>query len=143
MARKLGHEYKLYVDNGSGTFNEVQGQTGLTVDGSTALIDQSAKGTGQFAIQAPARKTLTITCTGKKVLPDTSGLERVYALQQVYPQASEGFQIRTDPFSGSDVIFAAEMYVSNFSEDNPDQDNATYSFQLTCASAPTTDQLDA
>lgn len=139
---KLGHEYKVYVDNGSGTFNPVQGEVDHNRDGSTNLIDTSAKGTGQFATQAPGRKTLVITVSGKKVLPDTNGLERVYALQKVYPQVAANWQIRKDPFSGSEVIFAASMFVSNFSDASPDVDNATFSFQLTCASAPTTDLLN-
>jgi hypothetical protein len=142
MAKKLGHEYKLYVDNGSGVFNPIAGEVGFSRDGSTTLIDTSSKGTGQFATQAPARKTLVITVTGKKDLPDANGLERAYALQKVYPQVAATWQIRKDPFSGSDVIFAGSMYVSNFSDDSPDVDNATFSFQLTCASAPTTDLLN-
>jgi len=142
MAKRLGHELKVYVANSSGVYNPIAGEVSHTRDGSTTLIDQSAKGTGQFAIQAPGRKTLVITVTGKKDLPDADGLERVYALQKVYPQVAGNFQVRKDPFSGSEVIFAASMYVSNFNDESPDQDNATYSFQLTCASAPTTDLLN-
>jgi len=142
MANKLGHEYKLYVANSGGTFNPVAGEVEHSRDGSTTLIDQSAKGTGQFALQAPGRKTLVITVSGKKNLPDTDGLERIYALQKVYPQVAGSFQIRKDPFAGGDVIFAGSMYVSNFNDAAPDQDNATFSFQLTCASAPTTDLLN-
>lgn len=141
MTKRLGHEFKVYVDNGSGTYNPIAGEVEHNRDGSTSLIDQSAKGTGQFAIQAPGRKTLVITVSGKKDLPDANGLERVYALQKVYPQVAGNFQVRQDPFSGSDIKFAGSMYVSNFSDASPDQDNATFSFQLTCASAPTTDLL--
>lgn len=141
MAKRLGHEFKVYVDNGSGVFNPIAGEVEHSRDGSTTLIDQSAKGTGQFAIQAPGRKTLTITVSGKKDLPDASGLERVYALQKVYPQVAGNFQVRQDPFAGGDVKFASSMYVSNFNDSAPDQDNATFSFQLTCSAAPTTDLL--
>jgi hypothetical protein len=142
MAKKLGQEYKLFVDNGSGTKTEIAGQTGLTRDGSTALIDQSSKTTGQIAIQAPGRKTLTITCTGKLEVPDANGIERVYAIQKVYPQVSESFEIRVDPWASGDVVFEGEMYVSNWSQDDPDQDNSTYSFQITCADVPNVDLLD-
>jgi hypothetical protein len=142
MAKKLGHEYKVYVDNGSGTFNPIAGEVSHNREGSTTLIDQSAKGTGQIAIQAPGRKTLVITVEGKKDLPDSGGLERVYALQKVYPQVAGNFQIRKDPFAGGDVIFASSMFISNFNDGAPDQDNATFSFQLTCAAAPTTDNLN-
>ena len=141
MAQKLGHEYKLFVDNGSGTMSEIAGQVGLTRDGSTTLIDQSSKTTGQIALQAPGRKVLTITCTGKVALPDVNGLERVHAIQKVFPQASEAFEIRVSPWASGDVVFASEMYVSNFSLDDPDQDNSTYSFQVTSADNPTLDLL--
>src|SRR4051812_36018123 len=126
MANKLGHEFKLYVANAAGTLNPIAGELEHNRDGSTTLIDQSAKGTGQFALQAPGRKTLVITVSGKKQLPDADGLERIYALQKVYPQVAGTFQIRKDPFSGSEVIFACSMYVSNFNDAAPDQDNATF-----------------
>ena len=141
MAKKLGHEYKVFVDNGSGTYNAIAGEVEHNRDGSTTLIDQSAKGTGQFAVQTPGRKTLVITVSGKKDLPDPNGLERVYTLQKAYPQTAGNFQVRKDPFTGSDIIFASSMYVSNFTDGAADQDNASYSFQLTCASSPTTDLL--
>ncbi len=141
MAKKLGHEYKLFLDDGGGSFNEIAGQTGLTRDGSTNLIDQSSKTTGQFAIQAPGRKTFTITCPGKVELPDADGLERVHSLQKVYPQVAEDWQVRVSPFTTDDVVFAGSMYISNFQMDDPDQDNSTYSFQLTCAAAPSVDLL--
>lgn len=142
MGKKLGQEYKLYVGDGAGGFNQILGQTGLTRDGSTNLIDQSSKTTEQFAIQAPGRKTLTITCPGKLEVPDATGLERVYDLQKAYPQVPEVFQIRRDPFATDDVLFECSMYISNFSSDDPDQDNSTYSFQLTPAAAPTVDLLE-
>src|SRR5690606_850687 len=101
----------------------------------------SNKTTGQIALQAPGRKTLTITCTGVTTLPDADGLERVYAIQKVYPQVPANFQIRVAPFESGDVVFEASMYVSNFSQDDPDQQNSTYSFQVTLAAAPSTDLL--
>ena len=141
---KLGQNYRLFVGDGAVTeaFTAVAGQTGLTRDGSTTLIDQSSKTTGQFAIQAPGRKTFTITCSGKVKLPDANGLEEVYAIQKVYPQDPANFQVRLDPFAADDVVFASSMYVSNFSMDDPDQDNSTYSFQVTCADTPTVDLLE-
>lgn len=142
MAKKLGQEYQLFIDDGAASFNAIAGQTGLTRDGSTELIDQSSKTTGQFSVQAPGRKALSITCPGKVDLPDADGLERVHTLQKAYPQVAETYQIRVDPFGDTDVVFQADMYISNFSMDDPDQDNSTYSFQLTLAAAPTTDLLE-
>lgn len=139
---KLGQDYQVYIDNGSGSYFPVAGEITHTRDGNTTLIDQSAKGTGQIALQAPGRKTLSMTVSGKKQLPDTNGLERVYALQKVYPQVANNVQVRLTPFGGGDVKFQASMYISNFNDAAPDQDNATFSFQLTCAAAPTVDVLN-
>jgi predicted secreted protein len=145
VAKRLGQEYRLYVGDGASgeVFTVIAGQTGLTLDGSTELIDQSSKESGQIALQAPGRKTLTVTCSGKLDLPDANGLEQVYDLQKVYPQVPNNFQIRENPFGPGDVMFSASMFISNFSIDAPDQDNATYSFQLTLAEAPSIDLLSA
>lgn len=138
---ELGQDYRLFVDDGAGTFNEIAGQTTLNKDGGTNLINQSSKTTGQFDLQAPGRKSLTINVGGIKTLPDAGGLERVYTLQKVYPQVQEGFQIRKAPYAGSDVVFQCEMFISNFREGFDDQDNATYQFDLTPQAAPSVDLL--
>lgn len=143
MANRLGHEEKIYVDNGSGVFNEIAGQTSYDAKRTTNLIDQSSKTTGRIAIKTAGRQELTLSVTGKKVVPDPNGIERVFALTQVYPQVAGNFQIRVSPFTVDDVRFQGSMYVGNFSETGPDQDNATWSFDLTCAAAPSTDKLDA
>jgi predicted secreted protein len=143
MANRLGHEEKIFVDNGSGTFTEIAGQTSYDTARPTNFIDQSSKTTGRISIKAAGRQDLTMTVTGKKIVPDANGLERVFAITQVYPQAPTNFQIRVTPFTGSDVRFACSMYVGNFKETGPDQDNTTYSFDLSCAATPTTDVLDA
>jgi hypothetical protein len=139
MGKKLGHEYKMFVDNGSGVFNPVLGEVSHNREAATGFVDTSSKGSGQFATKKPLRKDLTITVEGKKDLPDPGGLERVYALQKVYPQVAANWQMRRDPFTGSDIVFAASMNIGNFNDPHPDQENATFSFQLTCDTAPTVD----
>jgi predicted secreted protein len=143
MANRLGHEEKIFVDNGSGTFTEIAGQVSYSMKRSTNFIDQSSKTTGRIALKAPGRQDLTLTVTGKKIVPDANGLERVFALTQVYPETPTNFQIRVTPFTSGDVRFQSSMYVGNYNEDGPDQDNTTYSFDLTCAAAPSVDVLDA
>jgi len=143
MANRLGHEEKIFVDNGSGTYTEIAGQTSYDASRPTQFIDQSSKTTGRISLKAPGRQDFTMTVTGKKIVPDANGLERVFALTQVYPQVAGNFQIRVTPFTGSDVRFQCSMYVGNFKETGPDQDNTTYSFDLTCAAAPSIDTLDA
>jgi predicted secreted protein len=140
MPRRLGHDYKLYVNNGSGTYNPIAGEVSLQVQRSTNLIDQSAKGDGAYSVQAPGKTQVTINVSGKLQLPDVNGLERLHTLAK--DRDAGDIQIRLDPWASDDVIFAASMYVSNFSTGADDDDNATFQLQLTLAAAPSVDLLE-
>lgn len=139
MARRLGDHYKLYVYDGS-AYTVIAGQTGLTVDSPQDLIDQTAKG-DTYKSRQPGRPDRTITCTGGVQLPDTNGLEKIYS--NFVARTSVAVQVRYTPFTGSEISFAATMFVSNFSRDLADQQNATFSFQLTLDTQPTVDTLGA
>lgn len=139
----LGSEYKLYVGDGEETevFTVIAGQTGLSFDVSTNFIDTSSKSTGRIGTQRPGRRAITITCSGKMELPDAKGLEEVFSLSKADPSLPANFQIRQTPFAADDVVFQGSMYVGGMSQDMPDEDNATWSFELTPAAAPTTELL--
>lgn len=142
MARLLGSEYRLFVGDGATpteAFTLVAGQRDLTIDASTNLIDVSSKETGIYTLQRPGRSAYQISVTGVMVLPDTAGLEAVYAAYK--SRSAVNFEIRDGAFGDSDVAFAASMNVSNFNRGNPDEAEATYSFDLTLDAAPTTDLL--
>ncbi len=140
MARRLGQQYKLYVDNGSGVFNPLAGEQSLSIERSTQLIDQSVKGDGAYAVNAVGKSQLTISVGGGLIVPDANGIERVYTLANT--RVASTVQIRLDPWASDDVLFEASMYVSNFSRGKDDNANATFSFQLTLAAAPTVDVLE-
>lgn len=139
MARRLGQDYKLYVDDGASNLNPIAGETSLSVARNTNLIDQSAKGDGAYAVQAVGKSEITISVSGGLQVPDANGLERIQSLATA--RTAGNFQVRVDPWSSSDTVFVASMYVSNFSLSLDDNANATFSFNLTLASAPTKDQL--
>jgi hypothetical protein len=140
---QLGQNFQVAKGDGASpeVFTLIAGQTGLSRGNSTNLIEQSNKTSGQFGIQAPGRKTLSYQVTGIRDLPDANGLEAVYAQQNVYPQVPAIYQVQDVSQSPVDVVFACSMYVSNFAQDDPDQDNGSYSFTLTVAAAPTIDDL--
>lgn len=140
MARRLGQDYKLYVDNGSGTYNPLAGEVSLSIERSSTLIDQSVKGDGAYAVQAVGKSQLTINVGGGLILPDAGGIERLYTLANT--RVAGNIQIRLDPWASDDVLFAASMYVANFNRDKGDNANATFTCQLTLAAAPTTDLLE-
>jgi predicted secreted protein len=143
MAKKLGHEYKLFVGDGevSEAFSDIAGETGLTFDAPTNFIDTSSKTSGRYGEQTPGRSSLTITASGKLELPDASGLERVNELDAATPKESGNFQIRVAPFTEDDVVFQAAMFVGNFNKDFSDQDNATWTFSLGLDGPPDVDLL--
>jgi predicted secreted protein len=140
MANRLGHEYRLYVDNGSGTYTEVAGQTDCTINRPQELIDVTAK-SDTLKIRVPGRPDLTINVSGNVRLPDTNGLTRLYTV--MLAQTPVNVQVRYTPFSASELVYAGSVYVSNNDRGMVDQQAATYSFQLTAAAAATTDTLGA
>jgi hypothetical protein len=143
MARKLGQNYRLYVGSGASpeVFSVLAGQRSLTRDESTPLIDQSSKETGQYALQTPGRKALTLTVEGILDLPDANGIERLKTASNADPLVPVAIQIQDTSVSPNAVVFECEMYPGNFNMGADDQDNATYSFSLTAESAPSTDDL--
>jgi predicted secreted protein len=143
MAKKLGHEYKLFVGDGSTAenFSQIAGETGLTFDAPTNFIDTSSKTSGRYGEQTPGRSSLTITASGKLELPDADGLERVNELDATDPKTSGTFQIRVAPFADEDVVFQASMFVGNFNRDFSDQDNANWTFSLGLDGPPDVDLL--
>jgi predicted secreted protein len=143
MANRLGQDEKIFVDNGSGVFNEIQGQTSYSINRSTNFINQSSKTTGTYDQEAPGRQKLQLSVQGIKIVPDANGLERVLALS--ISKAAAVYQIRVTPFTGSDVRFSCSMFTGGISEDSPDQNNQTWKVDLSNASltGPTIDLLDA
>lgn len=138
--RMNGEDYRLFVKSAAGTYNDIDGEVSLQPSRQTNMRDQSAKGDGSYSVKKPAKTDVTINLSGKLQLPDTDGVERVFDLAK--SRAANDYQMRVAPFSVSDVIFEASMYASNMSAPGADDDdNATFSFQLTLASPPTIDKL--
>jgi predicted secreted protein len=140
MAERLGHHYRLYVDNGSGTYTEVAGQTDCTINRPQELIDVTAK-SDALKLRVPGRPDLTVNLSGNVRLPDTNGLSRLYSV--MLAQTAVNGQVRHTPFGAGDLTLAGPFYVSNSDRGMTDQQAATYSFQLTAAGAMTTDTLGA
>jgi len=140
MANRLGHEYKLFVDNGSGAYTAVAGQTELTLDQPQDLIDVTAKG-DPLKIRAPGRPDFTAQVSGFVRVPDPNGYERLNAMR--IAQTAVNVQVRFTPFGSTDLVFAGPVYVSNLNRGMTDQQGATWAFQLTASAAATTDGVGA
>lgn len=140
--RMLGEHYRLFV-NKAGVYHQIAGEVGFQPSRQTNMRDQSAKGDLGYAVKSPGKTDVTMACNGKLQLPDADGIERIHGLAKT--RTAELYQIRVDPtfaFASGTEIFQASMYASDFSAPGAnDDDNATFSFNLTLAEPPTLDQL--
>lgn len=143
MGKKLGNDYRLWIESATpGTYNEILGNTALKINRQSALFDTSTKSDFPYGTQAPGLKSLTIDAELFPNLPDANGYTRLETLSQ--GSAAVKFQIRKNGSSGADpadVVFAASMYIGNFNTDLPKNGVVQCTFQLSLASAPTTDVL--
>lgn len=138
--RMNGEDYRLFVKSAGGVYNDIDGEVSLQPNRQTNMRDQSVKGDGAYSVKKPAKTDVTFNVSGKLQLPDTDGIERVFELAKT--RAANDYQLRVTPFAGTDVLFEASMYASNMSAPGADDDdNATFSFQLTLAAPPTVDKL--
>lgn len=142
MAKKLGNDYRLWIESATaGTYNEVKGQTSLTINRQSSPIDTSTKDDYPYGTQAPGLKNLTIDCEIYPNLPDANGFTRLETRQA--GTAATLFQIRKggSTGSGTDVVFAASMNIVSFDTDFGKNDVVKCKFQLTLDAPPTTDTL--
>lgn len=142
MAKKLGNDYRLWIESATpGTYNEIKGQTTLKISRQSSTIDTSTKDDYPYGTQAPGLKTLTVDVELFPNLPDANGYGRFETASQ--GSAETKFQIRKggSAGSGTDVVFAASMYIGNFDSDFSKNEVVKCTSQLSLASAPTTDTL--
>jgi hypothetical protein len=54
MGKKLANDYRLWIESATpGTYNEVKGQTAITISRQGGLFDISSKDDGAYATQGP------------------------------------------------------------------------------------------
>ena len=140
MPNRLGHEYRVYIANASGTMNIIAGQTDCTISRPQDLIEVTAK-TDSLKIRTPGRPDLTISANGFVRVPDPDGLERAYAV--MIAQTAVTIQVRVTPYGAGDLVYAGSCYVSNIERGMPDQQGATWTAQFTAAAAAATDSIGA
>ena len=145
MSVELGQNYRLYIATGASspfTFTAVAGQRRLSFEVSTKMIDTSAKTSGAYGAQAPARKQLTIKVSGVRDLPDALGLEAAYAKAAALVATPVRVRIMKLDVSPAKVRWDSSMYVANFSETDDDQDAGMWSFDcLPDGSNPIVDDI--
>lgn len=143
MAKKLGNEYRLWVDSATaGTFIEIKGQTSLKINRQAGNVDTSDKAAFPYGTSLPGRRVLTVDVELFPDLPD-AGYTRLETLSQASPQAPVMFQIRKGGSTGEvgDVVFHASMNIGNVDTEYPDNAPIKTNGQLTLAAPPLVDTL--
>lgn len=145
MAKKLGNDYRLWIESGSpATYAEIKGNTGIKVNRNAESIDTSTKSDFPYGTQAPGLRNLTLDVTMYPDLPDATGFGALEDAANSSTGDPVNFQIRKKGSSGADpadVVFEASMYIGSFNTDFPKNGVVQCDFQLQLAAAPTEDTL--
>ena len=139
MAIEFGKNWRLKFGDGeaSEAFDASGGEGGLDWTRQSMEIDTGSKDTGQYGTMGYGRQTVSFRVSGKLTLPDT-GLERA---DEIAKSATP--EVNVQVVKGSIVKFEGLVSIGNFSCSFPDDEVATYSFDMKVADAPVTDDLGA
>jgi hypothetical protein len=144
MGKKLGNDYRLWIESAvAGTYNEVKGNTAITVNRQGGLFDTSSKDDGAYATQGPGLKAVSLSVTTRPNLPDANGYTRLETIALTSPAPATNYQVRKGGSAGvtGDTVFQASMYVANLNTSYPLNGVLEASFELGLAAAPTIDAL--
>lgn len=145
MAKKLGNDYRLWIDSATpGTFSEVKGNQDLSINRNSATIDTSTKDDFPYGTSAPGLRQLSIPFSLIPNLPDATGYTRLETVANAAAATPVNFQIRKGGSTGAspaDVVLAGSFYVTDFNTTMSQNDSVKASGTLVAAAAPTTDTL--
>jgi len=145
MAKKLGNDYTVWVESATaGTYNQIKGQQGATVNRNAASIDLTTKDDAGYGVSAPGLRDLSIDLDIIPNLPDANGYTRLETLCNAATIAPFNIQIRKGGAAGNgttDVVFAGSVYGNLDSTGFAQNAGVTVKVKFTAAAAPTTDQL--
>jgi hypothetical protein len=142
MAVLIGNNYLVWVaaPGGSPTYTTFGGQQDGTLESNRATFDASHKTSGTVALKGPGLRDVTINLNYVADLPDTG-----YTVVETAHKGATGrvlVQIRKDGAAGTspdDVIFAAEMLVTNLSVAQALNGAVSGSVNFELSAVPTTD----
>lgn len=142
MAKKLGNDYRLWIESSSsGVYNQIAGQQSLQYTRTANPIDTSTKDNFPYATTAAGLFELGITLEGIADLPDSNGYTRAETLFKAGTPVK--FQIRKggSSASSSDAIFEGSCNILELSPNFAQNDSLKYTLRLGAEAAPTTDAL--
>src|SRR5690349_21116328 len=120
MSKKLGNDYRIWVESAvAGTFNEIKGNTSLTINRAGGAIDTSSKETFPYGTQAAGARTVSIAATFRPDLPDATGYGRLASNAKAAVATPFNIQIRKGGSAGvapGDVVFEGSVYATDFND---------------------------
>jgi len=139
MANEYSNAWRIEVGDGQETpgFAKVGGEVSFEWSRSSKEIDTSSKDDGSYATMGYGRQSVSIRANGKLKLPDV-GIERISVIAK-----SPTPELMVRITKGEIVKYEGLVAVGNFSLSFPDDDVATYSYEMKSAAAPTVDNLGA
>lgn len=139
MAKLSANDYRVFIESATpGTFNQVLGQTSVSVDRgevSFSTIDKAS------AVETSGRamRNYSVTLEYRPDLPDATGHTR---LETFFASgAALNIQIRKAPFATGDIVYACSTRVANMSLGSPINDVNTLTATFATLAAPSTDTL--
>lgn len=140
MAKKLGNDYRLFVQSSTaGTFNQPAGQGNLTRDGGKAFQSNATKDQEGVDTQSPGLRTISLKQELIPDLPDANGYTRMETLDK--SNTAEIYQIRKKPFATGDVVFECSMHTNLDNQAYNQGESVKVGLTLVPAAQPTVDAL--
>jgi predicted secreted protein len=144
VAKKLGNDYRVWIESSTpGTYNEIKGNTSLTINRNGATIDTSSKENFPYATQAGGMRTMSISATFRPDLPDATGYGRLVTLANGATSTPFNIQIRKGGSAGADAdaVFEGSLYATDLNDTMSQNAVVETSATFVIAAAPTTDAL--
>ena len=139
MATEFGKNWRVKIGDGeaSEAFDVIGGEGSFDWNRQSKEIDTSSKDDGAYATMGYGRQSITFSVSGKLKLPDV-GLERVDEIAK-----SGTPEVNVQITKGAIVKYQGLIAIGNFSCSFPDNDVATFTFDMKAAAVPTVDDLGA
>ena len=134
---EYGEDVRVEIDDGTGTFIPIAGETGYDFKRSGSDIDDSDKDGGAYGSGSFGQQKLTLSMTGNVKLPDP-GFTRAFAVSKMRPPHT-GVKL----MKGEVVKYQGVCAIGPISTTGKNNATVDYSFDATNRGQPAVDALDA
>lgn len=145
MAKLMANDRRIWIESATpGTYNEIKGQTGTSINRNGSTIDISSKSDFPYAAQAAGARSGSIPFEIIPDLPDANGYGRLESLANATTSTPFNIEIRRNGSLGADpadVLFKGSVYVTDFNTSLGQNDAVKVSGTFVFNGAPVIDTL--